>query len=310
MNFALSNTRSLVAKLPSMIDMFRELNLHFLMLAETWMKSNESTREELLRLSESANINLVYKNRPSRGGGVAIAYNSNKISMKKYAVVNADGLEVVAASGRTKNISRNILVIVVYIPPSQSAATNAKLWDAVSDTIEKAKFELNDPYIILGGDTNQRPIANATTDFPNITVLGTGPTRGTATLDEVSTNFSDKIVVDTFFPLEDEEGKASDHNTVICRATLPRLHQFTTKSITYRVYNARAEEEFEQMLLQQNWDSIVAEHMSPSEAAVAMNEILQKLYNDAFPIKKRVLKSTDAPWLTDEIRRLCRNKKR
>ena len=96
--------------------------------------------------------------------------------------------------------------------------------------------------------------------------------------------------------------------SVVCRATLPRLHQFTTTVIKYRVYDEKAEGVFKNLLLCQDWDSV--REGSASDAAVAMNAILQNLYDTAFPIKTRKIKSTDKPWLTDKRRRLIRNKKR
>ena len=137
-------------------------------------------------------------------------------------------------------------------------------------------------------------------DFPDIRVLGSGPTRGQATLDEIGTNFNTAIKVNTFFPLEDEQGTQSDHRTVVCRTRLPRLHQFTKKTFTFRKYTA--EEKFGKLLVEETWDSVRAAATS-SVAAVEMDRILQKLYNKAFPLKTRTIKSTDAPWMTEKIRR-------
>ena len=40
LNFALSNARSVIAKLDSLVDMFSELNLHFMLITETWLNSS------------------------------------------------------------------------------------------------------------------------------------------------------------------------------------------------------------------------------------------------------------------------------
>ena len=213
-----------------------------------------------------------------------------------------------AASGRAKDFSRKILVICLYIPPNQLVARTNELWECVADTIEKAQKELNDPYVVVGGDTNRRPLAGALVDFPSIQVISTGPTRGTAVLDEVATNFNAHTQAETFVPLEDEEGNESDHRSIVCRAKIPRLHQFSTKIIEYRIYNEESEAKFGSMLLDQNWDEV--RNGSPSDAAIAMDTILQSIYDKAFPKKKRKIKSTDAPWMTDLIRRLIRNRKR
>ena len=271
LNFSLANARSLTAKLPSLVDMFGELDLHFGMITETWFRNNKWTQDELLRLSEALGIKMISKNRKGRGGGVAIAYNSNKITLKKYEVVNGNGFEIVAACGKAQNFSRKLLVIVLYIPPSTLVSATKALWESVSDTIEKAKAELDDPYIVIGGDTNRRPMVDGLKDFMDVTMLDTGPTRGTATLDEIATNFSSTVKSSTFVPLEDENGIQSDHSSVVCRATLPKVHQFTTTTINYRVYNEESEDMFRALLLDQDWTEV--ECGSASDAAVAANNI-------------------------------------
>ena len=46
-NFALVNARSVAAKLPSLVDMFTELDLSVVLLTETWFRTNKETRDEL-----------------------------------------------------------------------------------------------------------------------------------------------------------------------------------------------------------------------------------------------------------------------
>ena len=268
-NFALANARSVAAKIPSLIDMFRELNLHFVLLTETWLRSNVVTKEEIERLSEAENIGMICKNRDGRGGGVAVAFDQTTASFKKFHVTNAAAnAEIVAVSGKIKNIMRKFLLIVVYIPPSQLAAQTHALWDSLADTIENGKRQLQDPYIIVGGDTNRRPLRAALEDFPDVTVLDTGPTRGTARLDEVAHNLGADTRFSTFVPLENEHGVMSDHDTIICRASIPKLHKFKTTVIEYRVYNEEAVELFGRLMLQEDWD-IVRACSSSSSAAVS-----------------------------------------
>ena len=62
--------------------------------------------------------------------------------------------------------------------------------------------------------------------------------------------------------------------------------------------------------MKENWSEVTASTNSASDAAVALNGTLQKLYNAAFPVKTRLIKSTDAPWMNDRLKRLIRNKRR
>ena len=257
LNFALANARSVSAKIPSLVDMFAELGLHFVLLTETWLKPGKSTKTELERLSDSAGIGMVHRHRCGKGGGgVAIAYDREKICLKKYPVVNGNGLEIVAAVGKAADFSRKCLVITVYIPPTQLVAQTNALWEAIADTVEQAKREHGELYIIVGGDTNNRPLANALADFPNMTVVNTGPTRGQAKLDEIATNFGGVVEANVFAPLEDENGMSSDHKSIICRALIPRVHEFTSKMIEYRKYTEESEKEFLKLIIAEDWDAV------------------------------------------------------
>ena len=94
----------------------------------------------------------------------------------------------------------------------------------------------------------------------------------------------------------------------MCRALIPRVHQFESQTIKYRTYNEASEEKFKKLLLEQDWELVQVG--TASDAAVALDSIIQAMYNQAFPLKSRKIKSTDAPWMTDRIRRAIRNRKR
>ena len=79
-------------------------------------------------------IGMICRNRTGRGGGVAISYNSNTTTLKRYPIVNGVNLEMVAAEGKVRNVNRKFLIIGVYIPLNSVAATVKKMWDAAAST--------------------------------------------------------------------------------------------------------------------------------------------------------------------------------
>ena len=91
LNFAMSNARSIAAKIPFLIDMFTELNLNLVLLTETWLRDGKTTTEELERLSFANGIGMVCKNRSGRGGGVAVAFRNDVCSFKKFPSWTAMG---------------------------------------------------------------------------------------------------------------------------------------------------------------------------------------------------------------------------
>ena len=117
LNFALSNARSVAAKIPSLVDMFTELNLNFLMLTETWLQQSRATEEEMERLLQGHGIGMISRSRGSRGGGVAVAFRTTDTSLKKFVVEGPNSLEILAVTGKIADFTRRFLIIVVYIPP-------------------------------------------------------------------------------------------------------------------------------------------------------------------------------------------------
>ena len=66
MNFALANARSVAAKLPSLIDMFVELDLNLVMLTETWFyKSDRQLKQSLTEIRDEAGLVLIRKDSDS-----------------------------------------------------------------------------------------------------------------------------------------------------------------------------------------------------------------------------------------------------
>ena len=146
-------------------------------------------------------------------------------------------------------------------------------------------------------------------DFPDVCIAGTGPTRGNATLDVIATNFADKLVTETFFPLECADStRQSDHLSITARAKLDSIHHFKTKIHQARKYTEEAAELFGRDLLAVDWAK--AEGDNPSESAEKLDFLLQFLYNKHFPLRTIKSRSCDPPWITKRIKRKIRNRKR
>ena len=310
MCFSLSNARSLAKKIDSLIDMFREKELHVAMVTETWFQNDRYTRGELSDITAAENLEFICKNRDKkRGGGVAIVFDRNKSNFKKIQI-SGNKYELVGAVGNIAGVTRKVVFYSLYIPPNQTAEVTRGLFVCLGDTIEKMKQEYIDPFIIIGGDTNKRDVSQALADFPDIKVELSGPTRGTAALDIVATNFTPSILeLGTFYPLETFDNETrSDHLSLIGVARVPNLHVYSTATYNTRKYSAEAEAAFGADLAIINWEHTVG--ATPSESADKLNYVLQFLFNKHFPLTTVTKRSCDPPWMTKRIRRYIRNRKR
>ena len=120
---------------------------------------------------------------------MAIAYDTRRAKLKKYAVQN-NKYEIICATGKINNNSRKVAIICVYLPPKQTIQVTKEVENCLADCILKLKSELNDPMIIVGGDLNKKSINDAFKESQDIKMHNPIPTRGTAALDIVFSNLA------------------------------------------------------------------------------------------------------------------------
>ena len=170
-NACLINCRSLKPKINSLVQCFKMNNLTTALLNETWLyRSDPQVKKMLTSVTEEHGIRFIRKDRDSRGGGVAVAYDSSKINLKKLnlnCLKKKNHLEIVVATGKLKNYKKDVTVISCYIPPGLSKNESAEFLDALSDVITEVKKKV-EGWIVLGGDWNGRPLDLALDMYPEI----------------------------------------------------------------------------------------------------------------------------------------------
>ena len=306
-NFALTNARSLPPKIHSLISAFRELDLDFFMVTETWIRNTRATLENILDMESAENISLICKNRDSRGGGVCIAYDNTKVTLKRVALPKTK-LEVVGAVGKISRMSKKVAVFAVYLPPRYKATDVDDFNNYLADAIENVKRIHGDIYVVVGGDINQKNISPAFQPFPEIQQLPGLVSRRGAALDLCYCNFhQDKYRISSHPPFY-SENTASDHLVLQYRFKMPRQHVFVKIEKLTRPITDRGIFEFKGMLLQTNWHDLLTG--TPTDMVRTLDHHIGKMYDCAFPTKKISYKSTDLPYITKRIKRLIRRKKR
>ena len=314
-NLLLTNARSLAPKMNSLIDYMRELDTAVAIVTESWLKPGRQLDEDIDDLTKAENLGLIHCSRRTNrgrnaGGGVALVYNKEKIDITEYKAKKANA-ELVCAIGKIPKLTRKIFIVGIYISPRVRSKQYHLMLEAVSDVILKVKTELENPLIILAGDFNHTNIEEATEDYPDMMTVSTGATRGSSTLDFISTNFGQEITdTEILAPLSTNEGKESDHAVISCTASLKQLHTYTTKIHKVRPRTVAGEKRFESLVLAQNWESFTNGSRSGSEMAAQLEKITSEWMEMSFPEKKLKIKSTDDPWITHEIRSRIRTRKK
>ena len=66
-----------------MVETFKMNDLTLALLNETWLyKSDKQVQKQLKNIKDEFGLDIIRKDRNSRGGGVAVAFNSNELLLK------------------------------------------------------------------------------------------------------------------------------------------------------------------------------------------------------------------------------------
>ena len=124
-------------------------------MTETWFsRGNKKVSAALNVLSQRDGISFIRRDRNTRGGGVALAYDSNKSEFKKLALKSLKGseYEILVGKGKIHGIKKPHLVVACYLPPSYSAKQSREFFDVLTDAISEARTQTPDSWVTIGGD--------------------------------------------------------------------------------------------------------------------------------------------------------------
>ena len=276
-------------------------------MTETWLKSDNETKKEIATISRVEKIGILTRNRNGRGGGVALAFDERKVSMA-IERIKGNKYEVLCCSGNIIKGGRRIVVFVVYLPPKMTASNLSLFCDFLSDSIEHIKQKYEKPTIVITGDFNRKCIDQAIGDYDDIKLHPTAPTRGAVCLDLLFSNLGSAVNhINVIPPLESNDGtSASDHAVIHLTAKVGAAKPRRKVRIQFRPYTQRGEDLFGKLLAQTDWAFLsIAE-----DPAELLRERLDEYTEIAFPMKSSTIVESNPPWVTKQIRRLSRIKKR
>lgn len=313
----LTNARSLSPKIKSLIEMFDELDLHFAVVTESWLKDGEILDRDIIDLEYGTQLKIIYKNRPVRaagarqvGGGVSIIYSKNKCSFRERRIASKK-FELVVAIGKIGGLNRSIAVFGVYIQPKMKVGELQELREIISDQILeiKANSQGEGPVMFIGGDMNRRDLGPAFSDFIDIAQINHSPTRGEACLDIVYSNVH-QHVARNFRPLATEQGVGSDHDCVVVFGGVKQERNFVWKKKTARKHTQAACDDFACKISEADWSAILGDSGNPDILVERYEAFTTNLVDGLFPFKTVRVRSNEQPWVTDGIRKLSKRKKK
>ena len=315
-NFGITNARSLWCKLFSMYDAFTELNMSFIVISETWFHDCPALTRIKCDAQTGYGLETIdYMRKPegrrNRGGGVSIIFKKSRVSLKQFNVKRA-GHEIVVASGKFINNTRQLFVIGVYISTRLTVKEVSKFINTVVEIITKIKSEARDPYIVIGGDFNSADPEQILEHFPDLQLASSLPTRGSAALDLLISNINKTIdEVNVRAPLTNSDGSSkSDHALVHFRARLEHQHAFTWKESYYRPMTCAQIRSAVSAITAMDWGKELPDFdSSPDVYVEKFHKVIVGTCERIIPWKKARVRSTDDPWITAGIRKKVRQRK-
>ena len=198
-----------------------------------------------------------------------------------------------------------LFVFCVYYPSSMKDEQVEKLNELLCDEIVKIKIKHDRPLFIIAGDMNQKDCSCFSKEFRDIVLVDTAPTRKDQTLDLCYTNVfveSNNVSI----PLWSDNDIDSDHRVVLYNAAyIDSKHYYTT--VIKRKITAKSEERFCSMIEEQDW-SPMYQYESAEEKADFLHDVIERLKDLCFPMKRTRIRRDEDPWVTDHCRRLIRKR--
>ena len=233
-------------------------------------------------------------------------------SGKNFSFPNHENFEVLPIVANLFASQRKFYIVAAYIPPNYTVARGKACLQHINDLVLEIKRRSTHPYIIIAGDFNQWPVADALKDYPELIEVSTPPTRDDKHIDKIFTNWDSEIHDSGCVPPLETEGSDltrtySDHNIQYLCSKIPRKAPIQWEHYSYRPFNDLAADNFTRELAGTSWDSLYAAG-SANDAAVILQDFLDGMMDKHFPTKTCKKKDNDLPWFNSTARKMAKKK--
>ena len=313
----LTNARSLAPKIGSLIEMFDELDLHFAIITESWLKDGQVLNRDVIDLEFGSQLKILYKNRPAKragartvGGGVSIIYSKNRCSFKERRIASGN-FEILIACGRINGLNKDVAVFGVYVQPRMKVDELSALRELIAEQVLllKTNSKGDGPIFFIGGDLNKRDLDPAFSDFVDIGRVNSSATRGNACLDVVYSNTHRALSVN-FPPLINTAGTPSDHDCIVVYGDEDQAKNFECVRKA-RKHSRAACDAFAARIAGTNWESVMGNDDEDADVLIEkFDDYINALVDELFPLQDIRVRTNEAPWITNWIRALSRRKKK
>ena len=309
-----ANARSLSPKIDSLADCIEELDADVAVITETWFQ-NRAMSDLAVDMAGEHGLEMFTLNRQvlsangRQYGGVAITTRSCRSTFKKVDIPNPENFEVLCIAGKIKGVPEKLVVVAVYIPPNYPKTRADACLDYIADVVAEAKRRFSSPLIIVAGDWNQWPVDYVRQEHTDLVEVEHGPTRNGNKIDKFLINFHRSVdESDTLHPLDDGQGRESDHLVAYFKASIRRTRQKTVK-YKYRHFTDEGAVRFQQWIEVHDF-AAVYRHGEVNAQLSAFTEELEGAMDLCFPYKTTCKREGDPPWINSYVRTMIKKRRK
>ena len=291
-------------------------------MSESWERLDQPL-EEIIHLPDHTIISNPHQRR-GQGGRPALIINHRKYIIKNLTqslIQIPWGTEAVWALLTPKSVNKDsriqrIAVCSFYSKPNSTRKT--QLLDHINQAFNIISTKYNRGlHFILAADSNDLKLDHILSLSSQMRQMVTGVTRlnPPKMIDPIITTlhtyYQEPIIFPPLDPDPDSDGKPSDHFIPVMRP----INMINNKSArTHRVLKVRpilesGMNQLKSWMGNQTWIKILEEESIDKKAIILQEYVLEQV-NKFLPEKRRVIASDDDPWVTEDVKKLNRQRQR
>ena len=316
------NPRSVYNKADEFHAFVEQEEVDLLLMSESWEREY-LTLDEIINLEDHTIISNVSQ-RKGMGGRPAIFANNKKFEVQNVTNTLVQvpwGVEAVWCVLTPKNVTNDSLIqkiacCAVYCKPSSKKKT--LLLDHISDAynILSTKYGRG-LHFVIAGDTNDLKLDSILSLDSRFVQVVQKWTRmdPPAILDPVimtlSKFYQEPMCLDPLDSDPDKNGVKSDHRIVLCKpiSIINNKCIRQSREVKVRPFPQSGIDQLTEWFIEQSWEEVYNVQSAHTKAEVFQKMLMDKL-EEIFPEKTRKISSDDQPWITFQLKKLDRQRKR
>ena len=208
---------------------------------------------------------------------------------------------------------KEFIMCIFYSPPRKGS--NQPLSDYLVESVNVMMAKYSRACFFIMGDKNSLDMSQVIRSLPNVRQIVTRPTYKNKILDIIVTNAYKQYAIPVILPPPRPDNpithKNSDH-AIVMTVPIDRAEDPRTTDIKIKVNRPIPESSkmvFAQMILRVDWNNVYVQK-DTSDKVETLDNMIREMVDIAFPPVTTKVHPNDKPYITAEIKKMDRKRKR